>query len=199
MVHAKLPTAAMVAWGEQSDGRSFVIFDDLSGYVPCDKLIEGGQIDFEALLGPTADMVRRLHDAGLHHRDLYLCHFLAHIDDHRVVDLRLIDLARVRRLPCLTHRRWIIKDLAQFCFSIQRLGISDEQRGRWLARYAGGQCSAAGRLERAIARKIRRMARHDVHLRAEQPHRNVSIPPMIWTWAPGDSPSADAGDRDRTT
>ena len=71
-----IATATVAAWGRLDDGRSFIVTEDLAGFAPADKLVEGGE-DFDRFLIPTADLAARLHNAGLHHRDLYLCHFLA--------------------------------------------------------------------------------------------------------------------------
>jgi hypothetical protein len=38
----KIPTADLVGYGRAADGRSFVIFADLAGFTPADKLIAGG-------------------------------------------------------------------------------------------------------------------------------------------------------------
>src|SRR5262249_12530001 len=70
-----IPTAQLIAHGRLGDGRSFVILRDLTGFTPGDKLIESGG-KFGDLLVPTADLAAKLHAAGLHHRDLYLCHFM---------------------------------------------------------------------------------------------------------------------------
>ena len=171
-----IPTAPLVAWGRLADGRSFVITEDLYGYTPADKLIAAGA-PFDRLLEPTADLAAKLHNAGLHHRDLYLCHFMAKAEGD-AADLKLIDVARVRRLPSfLTRRRWIVKDLAQFWYSTLALPITGEQRTAWLARYAHrralGEPTA---LRRSIERKARWIERHDRSLRRKQPTRNVSIP-----------------------
>jgi hypothetical protein len=174
---AGLPTVPMGAVGELSDGRSFVITEDLSGFRPAVKLIAGG-VAFESLLGPTADLAARLHNAGLHHRDLYLCHFFVRMEAGGTPgEMRLIDAARVRALPgFLTRRRWIVKDLAQFWYSTQALAVSEEQRERWLARYAQRR---EGRfregLMAAVQRKARAIARHDARLKVSQPKRNVSL------------------------
>src|SRR5207302_4714741 len=109
---------------------------------------------FERLHRPTADLAAQLHRAGLHHRDLYLCHFMAKISGEEI-DIKLIDPARVRRLPgMLTRRRWIIKDVAQFWYSTLSLAITDAQRDAWLARYAEqrGLVSAAS-LQPAVRHK----------------------------------------------
>jgi hypothetical protein len=173
---ASIPTAPLVAYGNLPDRRSFVIFDDLAGYTPADKLVERGT-PFQPLIEPTADLAAKLHDAGLHHRDLYLCHFMARADADRV-DLKLIDTARIKRLPgLLTRRRWIVKDLAQFWFSTLKLPVTDEQRAAWLERY-GRQRKLDGiaSLRKRIERKVASIARHDASLHRDRPERDVSIP-----------------------
>ena len=94
------------------------------------------------------------------------------------VDLKLIDVARVRRLPGLFMRqRWIVKDLAAFWYSTLKLPIIDAQRESWLAHYLQEtHAKGAKSLRRAIDRKVARIARHDQRLRRLQPRRNVSIP-----------------------
>ena len=172
----QIPTAPLVAYGKLKDGRSFIITEDLQGFRPADKLIADG-FDFEKLLNPTAEVAAKLHAKGLHHRDLYLCHFF--VDPQKEpIDLRLIDAARVKRLPgFLTRQRWIVKDLAQFWYSTLDLPISDDQRNRWLARYAAQRgLGSHERLRKAVKRKAGWIGRHDVKLRESEPGRNISIP-----------------------
>src|SRR5687768_17634199 len=119
----QIPTVPLVGWGNLADRRSFVIAEDLAGLRAADKLIAEGGATFESLLEPTAGLAAVLHSAGLHHRDLYLCHFFARVGDGGGVDLRLIDAARVRPLPRFLPRRWIIKDLAQFWYSTLALPV----------------------------------------------------------------------------
>lgn len=171
----RIPTVPLVCWGSLSDGRSFLITEDLGGYQPADKLIEGG-LPFDRLRDPVAKLAARLHRAGLHHRDLYLCHFFVKIDGEEV-DLKLIDVGRVRRLPRWPFRnRWIVKDLSQLWYSTLRLPIGDQQREALLARYTieRGLPSPLP-LQHAIQRKVRRIAQHDARLNARQPRRNISL------------------------
>lgn len=172
----KIPTATLLAWGRASGGRSFTLWLDLAGYTPGDKLVEAGT-KFETLLEPTADLAARLHAADLHHRDLYLCHFLAKFDG-TVPDVKLIDTARVAQLTSfLTRRRWIVKDLAQFWYSTTKLNVTDDQRARWLQRYTSErELKNVASLRASIERKVRSIAKHDERLRLKQPTRNVSIP-----------------------
>jgi hypothetical protein len=174
LVEREIPTMDLVAWGGLDDGRSFVILNDLAGFSAADKLVRC-EDDFSRILAPTAELAARLHDAGLHHRDLYLCHFFARVDGPQA-DVRLIDAARVRELPRLLPRRWVTKDLAQFWYSTVSLPISNEQRDSWLSTYAQHRGLSAVQLRGPVERKVRWIARHDQRLRRAQPLRNVSIP-----------------------
>jgi hypothetical protein len=171
----KIPTADVVAWGSHGK-RGFIITQDLGGFRPADKLIEAGA-SFERLLIPTAALAAALHNAGLHHRDLYLCHFLARLDKGGA-ELRLIDAARVRPLPgALTRRRWIVKDLAQFRYSTLALPVTETQRQHWLEYYVQRtRIARPDALRKSIARKCDAIAAHDKKLRLRQPGRHVSIP-----------------------
>src|SRR5947207_761846 len=169
----EIPTVPLVGWGRLADGRSFVISEDLKDFRAADQAIACG-FPFDRLIEPTADLAARLHASGLHHRDLYLCHFFVKAggDD---LELRLFDAARVRRLPWLFRQRWIVKDLAQFWYSARRLGIVEDQIIRWLGRYTDKAGKLAPPLG-AIEAKVSWIARHDSKLNQSQPNRNVSIP-----------------------
>ena len=174
---AGIPTVPLVAWGVLADRRSFVIVDDLAGYSPGDKLLEAGGATFDRLLRPTAELAAKLHNAGLHHRDLYLCHFF--VPETVEQPLRLIDCARVKRLPrFLTRHRWVVKDLSQFWYStFKHAEITEDRRRQWLRHYAesAGRDDVEG-LYRSIRRKVAWIGRHDAKLNRAQPNRNISIP-----------------------
>jgi len=171
---AEIESVPLVAWGKLNDGRGFLITDNLDGFEDAEKCVEQG-LAFERLLEPTAILAGRLHAAGLHHRDLYLCHFYARVSD-TAVDLRLMDAGRVRKLPGWFTRRWLVKDVAQFCYSLEQLRLPKELRDRWLERYtAAGGAKSDPAFCRAVDRKIRWIAAHDARLRRRQPTRNVAI------------------------
>jgi hypothetical protein len=174
---AEIPTVKIVGFGDLPDGRSFLITEDLAGFAAADKLIESGATTFDTLCGATADLAGELHHRALHHRDLYLCHFFAKVEGGKV-DLRLIDAGRVKPLPRWPFRsRWIVKDLSQFWYSAQQLGVPEPQRRAWLERYARRRgLPSADPLRQAIERKAQWIARHDAKARVKQPTRNVSIP-----------------------
>ena len=175
LVGSQIPAAPIVAHGQLEDGRSFIVLEDLAGYTPGDKLVEQG-FPFERMISATAALAARLHEARLHHRDLYLCHFMIRPEGD-AVDAKLIDMARVAEMNNpLTRRRWIIKDLAQFWFSTTKLAVNDDQRTRWLSEYCRHQKIAENGLRASVQSKSNAIARHDVQLNIKQPTRNVSIP-----------------------
>ena len=176
LTSAGIATAPMVGYGTVPGFGSVVISEDLDGYRPADKLVEAGA-PFATLLLPTAELAASLHAAGLHHRDLYLCHFMARTAGD-TVDVRLIDTARVKRLPGrLTRSRWIVKDLAQFWYSTLKLAVTGEQRVAWLKHYADRTGAARiDALQRRVERKSRSIARHDARLHRLRPERDVSLP-----------------------
>lgn len=172
---AQIPTISLVGWGRLTDGRSFLVTEDLADHQPADKLLENG-FEFDRIRIPLAELAARLHNRGLHHRDLYLCHFL--INPNQPADIHLIDAARVRPLPRWPmRRRWIVKDLAQLWYSLSQSQVSQQQAIAFFQQYARqtGRRSL-GFLLWSIRRKAARIARHDVNLRRRQPGRNISIP-----------------------
>src|SRR3954462_748650 len=92
----QIPTVPLVGGGTLADGRGFVISEDLKDFRAADKAIAGG-LPFDRLIEPTADLAARLHGSGLHHRDLYLCHFFVKTGDD--LELRLIDARGLRGCP----------------------------------------------------------------------------------------------------
>lgn len=77
------------------------------------------------LIRKVAEFASRLHQAGINHRDFYLCHF--HLDLNALakeeIKLTIIDLHRAqlrRKVPW----RWHVKDIAGLYFSAMHLGLS---------------------------------------------------------------------------
>lgn len=172
---AAIPTTAFAAAGVTTDGRGFVITEDLTGYDDAEKLVAAKKASFDGIRDATADLAAKLHGAKLHHRDLYLCHFFLNVAAP-AQDVRLIDCARVKALPRFFGRRWIVKDLAQFWYSTTQLSITDKQRDDWLTRYCQQAKDDFAKTKAAVVRKANWIARHDAKLKTSQPTRNVSIP-----------------------
>lgn len=172
---ANISTLEIVAHGSLDDGRTFIATRELLDYRPADMLLRDNEIDFDSILIPTSELSAKLHNANLHHRDLYLNHFFVNKTDP--TDLKLIDAARVRRIPRFFRHRWIVKDLAQFFYSTRRFKIDAKKLRTWLERYVElTRIDSVDRLQRSIETKADWIARHDQSLNRREPNRNVPIP-----------------------
>ncbi|MCY2963539.1 MAG: hypothetical protein NT069_07805 [Planctomycetota bacterium] len=168
----RLPTMEPIAFGEDADGsfvmtRELVAKCDLKQWVAqvsASEATEKGRLNghrnqLRLFAVELADIVRRMHAAGLHHQDLYLNHVLwcgERADGGP--DLRIIDLGRVRRQAKLS-RRWILKDLSQLNYSAA--GVSCTDRLRFLRAYLGRKLNRSDRRWIGLIRwKSARIAAH---------------------------------------
>jgi heptose I phosphotransferase len=157
-------------WGHL---ESFLMVAELTGCRELNEVLPGLAGSMTAgefhrlkrsLVGEMAAISAKLHNAGLFHKDLYLCHFF--LDRRPGAEagrrLVLIDLHRLARHR-LTAARWRWKDLGQLLYSTFGVGgITDRDRLRFWAEYrrltglrwAGWQ---RGRVES----KARRYLRHN--------------------------------------
>lgn len=95
-----------------------------------------------AIIRQVADAARRMHGAGMNHRDFYLCHF--HIIDRdwsswtpdEPLRLPLIDLHRAQIRASVPHR-WLAKDLGALLFSALDCPITDRDLVAFLRVYLG--------------------------------------------------------------
>jgi heptose I phosphotransferase len=89
----------------------------------------------------VASITRELHENGINHRDLYICHFLLNeselqsLIDLSELPLYLIDLHRVQIRP-KTPQRWLIKDLAALYFSSMDIGFTKRDFYRFVREYS---------------------------------------------------------------
>ena len=96
------------------------------------------------LIAEVAAMARKMHQAGINHRDFYLCHFL--LDLPLVEDrddapgaplvLHLIDLHRAQ-IRQNVPRRWIVKDLGSLLFSAFEKNLTKRDLLRFVRVYSG--------------------------------------------------------------
>jgi len=111
------------------------------------------------LVCALADCARRMHSAGINHRDFYLCHF--HLDElslqERDTRCYLIDLHRAQ-IRAHTPRRWRLKDLAGLYFSAMDSGLNRRDLLRFMRRYSAGGLRAALRRDRRLWRQVERRA-----------------------------------------
>jgi heptose I phosphotransferase len=146
-----IPTMRLVGYGKRGRNpariASFIITEELKPTVSLEDYCRDWPAAppppafKRALIRRVAEIARGLHINGIHHRDLYLCHFLldtstAPLDANGdLVRLFLIDLHRAahhRRLK----RRWRIKDVAGLFFSSLDIGLTHRDRLRFMAVYS---------------------------------------------------------------
>lgn len=92
--------------------------------------------------------------------------------------IRLIDVARLKtNVPSLFRKHALVKDLAQFAYSLRAHPGGQQAWDKWFETYTRlRQLKGSASLRRSVERKVARIARHDQNLRRQQPNRNISIP-----------------------
>lgn len=161
---AGIETMAQVAFGERRRlpwlGPSFILTAEVGGRRLEDdvQLLCGKFREKRGIIAALADCARRLHRAGLNHRDLYLSHVFL-----RASGPALIDLQRVEPNARGTNR-WVVKDLAALNYSSPASVASRADRMRFLRRYLGVTALDAGgkAFLKRIDRKTERIRRHDL-------------------------------------
>jgi heptose I phosphotransferase len=145
-------TMQLAAYGETgwnpARRRSFVITDDLSGTMSLEHLGEQWQQHppsfrtKQALIRKLALVSRMMHQAGLNHRDFYLCHFLLDASFAETnqfsedTELFLIDLHRTEQRQTVP-KRWLIKDLGSLFFSAFEVSLTRRDHYRFMMHYSG--------------------------------------------------------------
>ena len=164
-------TPRMIAWGEVPgvlfEKRSFAAMEEIRDGQSLERSLPGffnepatkeNLVLRRQFIRQLALFIRKFHDTGYRHRDLYLCHIF------RVPDGRfyLIDLARAFK-PMLLGEQYRVKDIAQFHYSAPAKYFSKTDRLRFLLAYLGREKLSAGdkSFARRITGKAKRMVRHD--------------------------------------
>ncbi len=162
-----VPEAA--AFGERGFNparrHSFVIHDALEGFRSLEDVGHGWLAtppcveQKRAVLTEAGRLTAAMHAAGVCHRDYYACHLMANAAklDKGEAELAVIDLHRARvhrRLP--GHAR--IRDLGALLFSTSAMSLTERDRMRFVAAYAGTPASAELRRRGAFWRAVLRRA-----------------------------------------
>jgi heptose I phosphotransferase len=114
-----------------------------------------------ALITKVAKISRTLHENGMNHRDLYICHFLMDISqglgkiDPQDLKLFLIDLHRMqirRRIPW----RWRVKDIASLYFSSMDIGLTGRDLLRFVWIYGNKPLKESLRRDKAFWWQVRK-------------------------------------------
>jgi len=152
-----IKTMTLAAYGQRgwnvAELESFVITESLEPASSLEDLSmswakDKPDLKFKrALIKSVAEIARRLHDNGINHRDLYICHFLLKESDLESIikgekpTLYLIDLHRVQireKVP----ERWRVKDLAALYFSSLDIGFTQRDFYRFIKAYSGNSLRA---------------------------------------------------------
>lgn len=167
LVRLGIPTMYATVLGEDPvTGRSFLMTAAIESACPADDFAREHFTSHDKATVPArrkfvrrlGEIARRLHSAGLTHRDFYLCHVFVREteDDFR---LHLIDLQRLG--PRVFKERWRTKDIAQLEFSRPAGTFSNTDALRFLLAYfdVGRLGPREKRFVRGVLRKVKRMKR----------------------------------------
>ncbi len=141
-----IPTTPAVAYGVRGTNparlQSFLVTEDLGNIISLETLCadwKANPPDAEfkrKLLIKVAGLARKLHDAGMNHRDFYICHIC--LDNTKLAQgeiyLYLIDLHRVGIRPVIASSDRL-KDMAALYFSAMDAGLSKRDYLRVLKHY----------------------------------------------------------------
>ena len=143
-----IDTLTPVAFGKRglnpAQQLSFLITEDLSNTISLEDYCSDWKnkppsyVQKKALIELLAYITKVMHQAGINHRDYYICHFLfekSSIKNMTSPKCYLIDLHRAQirnKLP----RRWKIKDLAGLYFSAMDIGLSAKDLCRFIRSYS---------------------------------------------------------------
>ncbi|GAB1258482.1 lipopolysaccharide core heptose(I) kinase RfaP [Aurantivibrio plasticivorans] len=176
-------TLTPVAFGERgvnpASQESFLITRELTGVLSLAKYAETWPqqppvfTERFHLIHAVADIARQIHQAGINHRDLYICHFLLKQEgkDLRNPILHLVDLHRAQirnKVPF----RWLVKDVASIYFSAMDIGLTKRDILRFMRRYFDRPLRTVlaeeTRLLKAIQIRAERLYRRDFKRAAPQ-------------------------------
>ncbi|MGA2916871.1 MAG: lipopolysaccharide kinase InaA family protein [Sedimentisphaerales bacterium] len=156
-------TPTVVAFGFEWSGlfetRSFIIMEKVPDSASLEeKLPDSFHRDRKNFIKSLAAFVRKFHDTGFRHRDLYLCHIFCSSQGQ----FTLIDLNRVFK-PLFFSQKYLIKDLTQLYYSAPGKIFSKTDRFRFFLTYM--QKNKLSIKDKFIIKKIKskaqRMAKHD--------------------------------------
>lgn len=168
---AGVNTANVVSYGWQQgilfERKSFIITEEIprarsleSKLPPCfynPPVPENLKLR-RAFINRLAQFIRKFHQTGYRHRDLYFSHIF--YGDNN--EFYLIDLARAFK-PLVFSNRFRVKDVAQIYYSAPAKYFSATDRLRFYHSYTGRGGLAAGDklFIRKVINKANRIARHD--------------------------------------
>lgn len=143
--------------------ESFLITEELKNCISLEDVFLKGVwetltvAERRDLVRLLAETVKKMHKAGVNHRDCYLCHFLWNREENR---LYIIDLHRSQIRASVPHR-WLLKDIASLYFSSLSQAIPSTYFMRFAKVY--GQDKLKDLLP-SISKKVGKIQRHNQSL-----------------------------------
>ncbi|EJD6048721.1 lipopolysaccharide core heptose(I) kinase RfaP [Providencia rettgeri] len=125
--------------------HSFIITEDLTPTVSledyCANWLDNPPTfsTKQMIIRRVAKMVRKMHAAGINHRDCYICHFLLHLPftgNEEQLKISVIDLHRAQ-LRNSVPTRWRNKDLIGLYYSSLNIGLTQRDIFRFMKIYFG--------------------------------------------------------------
>ena len=164
-LNAPRVAAFAAAGGNPAARRSLILCDELAGFVSLEDVVDGWDdsppepASRRRLVMAVARFVRRLHEAGVVHRDLYLCHLLLRADAWAAgeVELAVLDLHRARIVSPVPDY-WRRRDLAALLFSALDTPVHRHAWLRFVRVYSGRPLKEAFAAEGAFWRSVYRRA-----------------------------------------
>ncbi|TNF99489.1 MAG: lipopolysaccharide core heptose(I) kinase RfaP [Gammaproteobacteria bacterium] len=143
-----IPTLSPVAYGcrglNPARKESFIITHEMGNTISLEDLVNTWLLEPDPIhlkrevLLQVARIARRLHLAGINHRDLYICHLYL---SHEWMEIRagdpeihVIDLHRAQ-IREEVPERWLIKDVASLYYSSMGVGLTRRDYLRFIREY----------------------------------------------------------------
>ena len=126
-------TAKLVCYGNEKkiwNNRSFVISEEIKNFEQLDFFLSKKKYQKDKknyqdrIYKKIINIVNKLHQNGIVHHDLYLCHFLLDLnslDNKKNIKIYLIDFHRLEKKTKISSKR-ISKELGDLFFSIKYFG-----------------------------------------------------------------------------
>ncbi|MBN1786957.1 MAG: lipopolysaccharide heptosyltransferase II [Sedimentisphaerales bacterium] len=146
-------------WGDNFENRSFIITENIPDAASLEQKVPDYFFNHRKIfIERLAAFIRKFHETGYRHRDLYLCHIFCNLQ----CQFTLIDLNRVFK-PVIFSRRYQVKDLAQLYYSSPGSIFTQADRLRFFLAYLQkDKLSAKDKtLIGKIKSKAHRIAGHD--------------------------------------
>lgn len=157
---AGLDTLNIAGYGQRgwnpAKVESFLITDELEDCLSLEEVASHWQgrpppQQKRRLIRRLGEIARRLHAAGINHRDFYICHFLIKRAEFEVgnleAQLHLIDLHRAQWRKAVPVR-WLLKDLGGLYFSAAPWRLTRTDLLRFIAAYSGTSAAKVLRSKR---------------------------------------------------